>query len=108
MPVCSETFTRRYSAKRHNNNLHYGAAEIVRLIDYLAGRSSGQYTANNPFWFKRKNPYHDIALTVADSVGDSFRPTYIPQQAPVGISQYNASRPPPIMENHQDLSYPEH
>jgi hypothetical protein len=93
--TCSEHFTRKYSARRHNNNLHNGAAEIVRLIDYLAGRSSGQYTPNNPFWFKRKNPYHDIgSLTVADSVGDSFQPTYIPQRAPVGISQH-----PPTMED---------
>jgi len=74
--------------------------EIVTLIDYLAGRSSGQYIPNNPFWFKRKNPYHDIgSLTVADSVGDSFQPGYIPQQGPVGISRYYASRPPPTMED---------
>jgi hypothetical protein len=37
--VCSEHFPRKYSAKRHNHNIHNGAAEIVRLIDYLAGRS---------------------------------------------------------------------
>jgi hypothetical protein len=65
--------------------------EIVRLIDYLAGRSSGQYTPNNPFWFKRNNPYHNINGTVADSVGDNFQSRYIPQQAPLGISQYSAS-----------------
>ncbi len=41
--VCSEHFTRKYSAKRHNQNIDSGAAEIVRLIDYLAGRSSRQY-----------------------------------------------------------------
>jgi hypothetical protein len=69
--------------------LHNGAAEIVRLIDYLAGRSSGQYTPNHPFWFKRSTPYHDVASsTVADSVGDSFKFRYIPQQASLGTSQY--------------------
>jgi len=85
--VCSETFTRKYSARRHNNNLHDGAAEIARLIDYLAGRSSGQYMPNNPFWFKRNN--HDFrSATVADTVGNTFEPTYLRQQAPLGISQY--------------------
>ena len=90
--TCSEHFTRKYSAQRHNQYLHNGMGDIVRLIDYLAGRSSGQYTPNNPFWFKRNNPYHDIgSLTVADSVGDSFQLRYIPQQAPLGTSQYYTS-----------------
>jgi hypothetical protein len=86
--TCSEHFTRKYSAKRHNNNLHNGTAEIVRLIDYLAGRSSGQYKPDNPFWYKHNNPYDNIASkTVADNVGDAFQPRYIPQQKPLGISQ---------------------
>ena len=90
--VCSEHFTRKYSAKRHNRNLHAGTAEIVRLIDYLAGRSSGQYTPNNPFWYKRNNAYHNIgSTTVADTVGDTFQPIYMPQQAPLGTSQYSTS-----------------
>lgn len=29
--------------------------------------------------------------TVADGVGDTFQPRYIPQQKPVGIPQYSAS-----------------
>ena len=89
--VCSEYFTRKYSAKRHNQNIHNGAAEIVRLIDYLAGRSSGQYMPDNPFWYKRNNQYHNFgSATIADSVGDAFQPRYIPQKAPLGISQYSA------------------
>ena len=65
--------------------------EIVRLIDYLAGRSSGQYTPNNPFWYKRNNPYDNVGSSVADSVGDVFQPRYIPQQTPQGTSQYYTS-----------------
>ena len=90
--VRSEHFTRKYSAKRHNLNLHAGAAEIVRLIDYLAGRSSGQYKPDNPFWHKRNIAYHNIgSTTIADDVGNTSQPTYIPQQAPIGISQYGTS-----------------
>jgi hypothetical protein len=84
--TCSEHFTRKYSAKRHNNNLHRGAAEIVRLIDYIAGRSSGQYSPTlNPSWYKRRNIG---PRTVADTVGETFQPLYIPQQRPRALSQY--------------------
>jgi hypothetical protein len=90
--VCSEHFTRKYSAKRHNHNIHNGAAEIVRLIDYLAGRSSGQYMPDNPFWYKRNNPFNNVgSTTVADTVGDTFNPIHIPKQAPLGTSQYSTS-----------------
>jgi hypothetical protein len=75
--VCSEHFTRKYSAKRHNHNLHNDTAEIVRLIDYLAGRSSGQYMPDNTFWYKRNNPDHNIeSTTVADNGWNSFQPRY--------------------------------
>jgi len=40
--------------------------------------------ANNPPWYK-SNPYHSIgSATVADSIGDTFQPRYIPRQAPIG------------------------
>jgi hypothetical protein len=88
--TCSEHFTRKYSARRHNHNLHNGAAEIVRLIDYLAGRSSGQYLPNSPFWFKRSYPNHNIgSRTVADST--VFEAGYLHQQVPLGRSQYSTS-----------------
>jgi hypothetical protein len=60
--------------------------DIVRLIDYLAGRSSGQYMPDNPFWHKRNNPYHNIGS--ADTVGNSFQPRYISQQTPLAGSSY--------------------
>jgi hypothetical protein len=101
--TCSEHFTRKHSGKRHNHNLHNGAAEIIRLIDYLAGRTSGQYTPNNPFWFKRNNPYGNIGpATIADSIGNTFEPTYLPQQGPPQISENFANplyRRTPTTEN---------
>jgi hypothetical protein len=56
--------------------------------EYSLGRSSGQYKPDNPFWYKR-NPYHNFGGTVADSVGNTFQPRYMPQQVPLGISQYS-------------------
>ncbi len=55
--TCSQHFTRRYSASRHNSSLHFGRAEIVPYIDYMAGRNSGQYLASNPSWY-RSNQRH--------------------------------------------------
>jgi hypothetical protein len=47
---------------------------------------------DNPFWYKRNNPYHNIgSATIADSIGDTFKPSYVPQQTPLGIPQYSAS-----------------
>jgi hypothetical protein len=47
---------------------------------------------DNPFWYKRSNPYHNFgSATIADSVDNTSQSTYIPQQAPIGISQYNTS-----------------
>jgi hypothetical protein len=104
--TCSEHFTRKYSAKRHNHNIHNGAAEIVRLIDYLAGRSSGQYMPDNPFWYKRNNPYNNNgSATIADSISNAFEPGYLPQQAPLGISQYYESPIYPPMQIKNNQSY---
>jgi hypothetical protein len=50
--TCSSTFTRKASGFRHNSNMHLGTAGIVRLIDYIIGRVSGQYLHCNPRDFR--------------------------------------------------------
>jgi hypothetical protein len=49
------------------------------------------------------NPYRNIGSgTVADSVGTTFEPTYLRQQAPLGLSQYSPRpihRPMPTMDD---------
>jgi hypothetical protein len=45
---CSQDFTRKWSAERHNRDLHFGCAEIVRVLDYIIGRLSGKYVQANP------------------------------------------------------------
>jgi hypothetical protein len=82
-PYCNQRSTRRWNLDVHIKRRHIG---------HLLGESSD----SNPFWYKRSNPYHNIAsATVADSVGDSFQPRYIPQQAPLGYP----SRPMPTMDH---------
>ncbi|PWU82714.1 MAG: hypothetical protein DLM72_00405 [Candidatus Nitrosopolaris wilkensis] len=76
---CSQHFTRKYSANRHNNSIHVGRAEIVPYIDYMAGRNSGQYAASDPLWYRsnqRHTPsnrnYNNIGSgTVADTRASS-------------------------------------
>jgi hypothetical protein len=51
--TCTQDFTRRYSAERHNNHLHCGKSKIVRLLEYIIGRVSGEYIACNPSLYRR-------------------------------------------------------
>ena len=53
--ICSQTFTRNSSAKRHNTNLHEGKGDYVRYIDYEIGRVKGIYFQNNPVFYKKKS-----------------------------------------------------
>jgi hypothetical protein len=90
--TCEEHFTRRYSAKRHNLTIHNNRGEIVSLLEYLVGRSSRRYHASHPFWYRRhrEKGMHRFghATTVADSIGDTFRPPGMQQQR-----QYQPQQP---------------
>jgi hypothetical protein len=52
--VCSQHFTRKFSANRHNTNVHNGRSEIVPYIEYMVGRSSGRYLASHPSWYRKQ------------------------------------------------------
>ena len=53
--ICSQSFTRNSSAKRHDINLHEGNADYVRYIDYEIGRMQGKYYQNDPALYKKKS-----------------------------------------------------
>jgi hypothetical protein len=90
-PYCDQRSTRRWNLDVHIKRRHGG---------YLLGESSGRHMASNPFWDKSNNPYNNIgSATIADSVGNTFEPTYLRQQVPLGISQYSPSRPMPLMDD---------
>jgi hypothetical protein len=82
-PYCDQRSTRRWNLDVH----------IKRKHGFLSGRSSDRNPSIYPPWYK-SNPYHSIgSATVADSIGDTFQPRYIPQQAPIGASP-STIRPP--------------
>ena len=89
-PYCDQRSTRRWNLEIHIKRRHGG---------YLLGRSSGQYTPNNPTLYN-KNVQSEHA-TIPDSIGDILQPRYLPQQVS-GTSQYSASptyRPLPTMDD---------
>jgi hypothetical protein len=86
--ICSEHFTRKYSAKRHNLKIHDNRSEIVSYIEYMAGRSSGRYLASHPSWYRKprqlqaNRSYPSENHTIADS---SFRPQILLQPYPAAL-----------------------
>ena len=92
-PYCDQRSTRRWNLDVHIKRRHGG---------YLLGRSSGDLVSHS-FSYKPNYQYNNIgSATVADSVVDTFQPRYIPQQAPLGTSQYSDSpiyRPHPTMDD---------
>jgi hypothetical protein len=50
----AQHFTRRFTANRHNRNLHDGNGIIVRILDYIVGRTNGQFQSQAII---RKNRY---------------------------------------------------
>jgi hypothetical protein len=85
--TCGEHFTRKYNATRHNNNLHAGNGLIVRLLDYIVGRASGQYLPSDPRTSKNHKPLiHD----------------YTPRWPSKPVSQAGASNDRPYPANNND------
>ncbi|MGB7956092.1 MAG: hypothetical protein WCF23_19130 [Candidatus Nitrosopolaris sp.] len=52
--ICAQQFTRRYSANRHNSNLHNAKGIVVRLLDYIVGRLDGNFLSNDSLSYRRK------------------------------------------------------
>ncbi|MGA9150805.1 MAG: hypothetical protein WBZ36_09515 [Candidatus Nitrosopolaris sp.] len=74
-----------------------------RVLDRLNRILSGQYMPDNPFWYKRNNPYHNIgSATVADSVDSTFQSSYVPRQTP---SQYSVNSIYPARQTMDDQTY---
>ena len=79
-PYCNHRSTRRWNLEVHIKRRHGGF-----LVD-----KSDRCMGSNPI--SPNNPYHNIgSTTIADSVGNTFEPTYLRQQAPVRTSQYSTS-----------------
>jgi hypothetical protein len=70
--LCSEGFTRKYSANRHDQNLHRGQGKIVRMIDYIIGRLAGNYNPGDPLAYRSRYKQTDSSFARSDSKAFSF------------------------------------
>jgi hypothetical protein len=61
--ICGDGFTRKSSAKRHNDNLHLSGAMIVRPIEYIIGRLNGKFPVpHDPLLYRRNRKSQMNAL----------------------------------------------
>jgi hypothetical protein len=92
--VCSQQFTRKYSGHRHNFNIH-GGSEIVPIIEYMVGRSSGQFLASHPSWFRKRrqlqaNRSYPSDNRVIPDTSSLFRPETLLQPYPLPAALLNS------------------
>jgi hypothetical protein len=86
--VCTEHFTRKNSAKRHNLNIQHNTSEILSYIEYMVDRSAGKYLASHPSWHRKQRQlqanrsYPSDNRVIADS---SFRPEILLQPYPAAL-----------------------
>jgi hypothetical protein len=85
---CDQRSTRWWNLKIHMKRKHGG---------FLLGHHH-RNLGSNPPWYSKSVPFE----TVADSVGNTFQPIYLPQQGPPQIPQNFANplyRPMPTMND---------
>jgi hypothetical protein len=51
----AEDFTSRHDAIMNTGNIHGNAAEIVRSVDYMSGRTLGKHSEPCPLVYRSKN-----------------------------------------------------
>jgi hypothetical protein len=57
---CGMYSSRRYSVKRHIQNVHSGGAFLVSFVDYLVGRQAGYYLPSFPPTYETKPGHNSI------------------------------------------------
>ena len=70
--LCSEGFTRKYSANRHNQSLHQGQGKIVRMIDYIIGHLASKYNPGDPLTYRSRCKQIDSSSAPSDIKAFSF------------------------------------
>ena len=72
---CSQTFTRRSSASRHNSNLHFNQGIIVQMLEYIIGRSCGRFLPPNQLFNRRFRRPSFIRKQKMDNPESGFKST---------------------------------
>jgi hypothetical protein len=70
--VCGMYSSRKYSVKRHIQNVH-GSGTILRYIDYVTGRRAGYYPPGTfPSFEKKTEPVRDPNRLRTDAFEEGF------------------------------------
>lgn len=104
--LCSQDFTRRYSADRHNQNLHHGQGEIVRMIDYVIGRIAGEYNAANPLAYRTSYEQRASPSAGSGAKAFSFHSSSIAHDSSKGNSSSALSHTNEYVPNQQPSTNP--
>ena len=60
--TCGQGLTRKASAKRHNNTLHFGLAMIVHPFDYIIGRINRKFSPNDASLYRLNKKTNNCLL----------------------------------------------
>src|SRR6187397_959852 len=86
--ICGQGLTRNSTAKRHNNNLHSGAALLVRPYEYIIGRLNGKFSQSDPSLYRRKkNVVSDSIYQQQPTKSNDIKATVYAQSGPAPLQQ---------------------
>jgi hypothetical protein len=85
--ICGQGLTRKSTANRHNNNLHLGAASLVRPYEYIIGRLNGTFSQSDPSLFRRKKNVSDSIYQQQPIKSNDIKATVYTQSDPGPLQQ---------------------
>jgi hypothetical protein len=91
--LCGQGLTRKSTAIRHNNNLHFGSAMIVRPHDYIIGRLNGTFFQSDPSLYRHdKRGRKNVADSIYHNNVDNKRSSGAELDGMVHESDYGNTR----------------
>jgi hypothetical protein len=102
--TCSQGFTRKSSANRHNLNIHSGKGDIVRFLDYIVGRIKGLYATADPLSFRknRGNNLRNLRPIEPDSLHPSLKNSDADSIAAAEVHDLSSNNRPFVQERNSN------
>ena len=85
--ICGQGLTRKSTANRHNNNLHSGAASLVRPYEYIIGRLNGAFSQSDPSLYRRKKDVSNSVYQQQPTKSNDIKATVYTQSGPDPLQQ---------------------
>src|SRR5215475_5660893 len=92
--ICGQGLTRKSTANRHNNNLHSGAALLVRPYEYIIGRLNGTFSQSDPSLYRRKKKVvSDFIYQQQSTKSNDIKRSVYAQSRPVPLHIQPSDKP---------------